>query len=121
MNKSEINGIGLFAAEFIPKGTLIWKFVPGFDFVLKKKDFNELSEIGKSFILRYGYYDENEDGYVVCVDDARFFNHSITSNSLSMYSDEGLLMTKTITDIKEGEEITDDYSTFVKGFKGYWE
>jgi len=26
LDKSKIRGIGLFADEFIPKGTLIWKF-----------------------------------------------------------------------------------------------
>ncbi len=37
LGKSKINGIGLFADEFISKGKVIWKFTPGFDFVLTKK------------------------------------------------------------------------------------
>ena len=29
---SNIHGFGLIAHEFIPKGTVVWKLVPGFDF-----------------------------------------------------------------------------------------
>ena len=28
---SKVHGIGLFADENIPKGTVIWRFTPGFD------------------------------------------------------------------------------------------
>ena len=31
IKESDIHGIGLFADEFIPKGTKIWEFTPNFD------------------------------------------------------------------------------------------
>jgi SET domain-containing protein len=31
VKESPIHGLGLFADQFIPKGTEIWRFTPGFD------------------------------------------------------------------------------------------
>ncbi|MFH1649924.1 MAG: SET domain-containing protein [Candidatus Woesearchaeota archaeon] len=108
LDTSKIQGIGLFAAEFIPKGTLVWRFTPGLDFVLKKKDLDELPEIAKSWVLRYAYYNKDEGGYVVCIDDARFFNHSETPNTDN--SDKADTIAK--MDIQKGEELTCNYFEF---------
>jgi uncharacterized protein len=35
---SEIAGIGLFADQFIPKGTVVWKYQPDFDLLLSEED-----------------------------------------------------------------------------------
>lgn len=49
---SPIQGIGLFAKEFIPKDTLIWRFTPGFDFTLNKKyALRKLNEIEREFVF----------------------------------------------------------------------
>ncbi|MBI2056829.1 SET domain-containing protein [Candidatus Pacearchaeota archaeon] len=108
LDKSKIQGIGLFADEFIPKGTLIWKFAPGFDFVLTKKDLDKLPEIAKVWVLHFGYYDANEGGYVICVDDARFFNHSENPNTDN--PPEGWTVAN--KDIHKGEELTHNYFDF---------
>lgn len=108
LGKSKVQGIGLFADEFIPKGTLIWKFVPGFDFALKKKELNKLPKVAKSWILHYGYYNEVEGGHVICVDNARFMNHSENSNT----DDTNIRGTIAKRDIKKGEEITCNYFDF---------
>lgn len=108
LDKSKIQGIGLFADEFIPKGTLIWKFVPGFDFALKKEELNKLPKIAKSWVLHYGYYNENEGGHIICVDNGRFMNHSKNSNT----SDTDIAGTIAIKDISKGEEITCNYFEF---------
>ena len=108
IDKSKINGIGLFAGEFIPKGTILWKFVPGFDFVLTKKDFNKLPEVAKLWVLHFSYHNKVEGGYVICVDDARFFNHSENPNIFD--SDNQPSIAK--RDIKKGEEITGNYFDF---------
>ena len=81
LSKSKIQGIGLFADEFIPKGKLIWKLVPKFDLILKKKDINKLPKIAKSFVLHYGYYNDKEGGWIICVDNSRFMNHSENPNT----------------------------------------
>ncbi len=113
LDKSKIQGIGLFADEFIPKGTLVWKFVPGFDFALKNEELNKLPKIAKSWIMHFGYYDEEDGGWVICVDDSRFFNHSDNPNCREE-KDSKYFQGRTIAikDIKQGEEITCDYFEF---------
>ncbi|MEK6817633.1 MAG: SET domain-containing protein [Nanoarchaeota archaeon] len=111
LDKSKVQGIGLFADEFIPKGTLIWKFVSGFDFALKKENLNKLPEVAKSWVLHYGYYNEGEGGHVICVDNGRFMNHSENSNT----TDTNIIGTIAIRDIKKGEEITCNYFEFDAG------
>lgn len=108
---SGIHGLGLFAAEFIPKDTIIWKLNTKFDLLLKKEDIENFSDAAKAQILHYAYFDENYQKYVLCSDDARFFNHSKTPNCLDkMVGDED--QTIAMRDIEEGEELTSDYSTF---------
>lgn len=108
LDKSKIHGIGLFAAEFVAKGTRVWKFIPGFDIIINKNDFSKLPEAAKKWILHFGYYNEKEGGYVVCIDDARFLNHSDKPN----VDGNDNYYTVTNKDIKEGEELTCNYFTF---------
>lgn len=108
LDKSKIQGIGLFANEFIPKGTLVWKFVPGFDFALKNEELNKLPKIAKSWIMHFGYFCEEEGGWVICVDDSRFMNHSENSNT----DDTKKVGTIAKKDIHKGEEITCNYFDF---------
>lgn len=112
LDKSKIHGIGLFADELIKKGTLIWKFVPGFDFVLNKKQLKTFPKVAKRWILKYGYFDKDEKLYYICVDDARFFNHSENSNT-----EDKDLGTVAARNINKGEEITCNYYDFDAEFK----
>jgi len=102
---SKIHGIGCFAAEKIKNGTVIWKFVDGFDVKIKKKQLATLPKSAQKAILHYCYYDKNKQEYVICLDDARFFNHSTSPNLDERHP------TKTIArhDILPGEELTVNY------------
>ncbi|MEK6917736.1 MAG: SET domain-containing protein [Nanoarchaeota archaeon] len=115
LGKSKIHGLGLFAGEFIPKGKLVWEFVPGFDFMIKDKDFKKLPDVAKSFVLHFGYYEKNEKRHVINPDNARFFNHSKNPNVID------LTKTKSIAkrNIKKDEELTCNYFDFddEAGFK----
>lgn len=42
---SKINGIGLFADEFIPKGTSVWRFMPSLDLEIPIREASELPEL----------------------------------------------------------------------------
>src|SRR3989344_7740534 len=111
---SKIHGIGLFADEFIPKGTVIWKYVPGFDLKFTKKEVDRLPEIAKDFIHFYDY--ESDTGNcVLCVDNARFTNHSKNPNMVDneaigviVENTDGEGASIAFRDINPGEELTYD-------------
>jgi|SRR5712664_2224225 len=105
---SEIHGIGLFADEFIPKGTITWRFLEGFDQRLPRSILNELSAPAREQFLKYSYFDSDKMLYELCSDDARFFNHSDEPNTGSISNDTDVAL----RDIQQGEELTCDYRTF---------
>lgn len=111
---SKIEGIGLFAAEFIPKGTPLWKFMPGFDVVKEKKDLASLSEASREQFLKYS---SNFGGkYVLGFDDSRFWNHSEQPNVKQDFSSDPFGIEIAARDIEEGEELTEDYKLYDDDF-----
>ena len=113
---SKIHGIGLVANQFIPKGKTVWKFTLGFDIKLSKQKLEKLPMPIKKQILNYTYLDQKTGKYILCGDDARFFNHSISPNTTHAYGKDKYGQTVAVKDIKKGEEITCDYRTFDANF-----
>jgi len=110
---SAIHGIGLFADQFIPKGTVIWKFAEGFDVRVPADELARLAEPAKEQFLNYAYQNKDTNKFVLCFDDARFFNHSDAPNTESAaLPDDEDGMTIASRDIVQGEEITCDYKEF---------
>ncbi|MBN2080179.1 MAG: SET domain-containing protein [Spirochaetes bacterium] len=102
-------GLGLFADQFIPKGTVIWRFNPVIDKVIPIGELEGLTEIERRFIDTYTY--REGDTLVLCSDDAKYVNHSRTPNTDNYENEEGSVTVARI-DINAGEEITSDYSDF---------
>jgi SET domain-containing protein len=110
---SSIEGLGVFAAEGIQAGTVVWKFVPGVDLLLSDEQIARLPNIVAEVCERYAYRHGRMNNYVLCGDDARFVNHSDDPNIMGIYppgDEQG--MDIATRDIQEGEEITCDYRTF---------
>ena len=114
LDKSSIAGIGLFAEEAIKAGTVVWKFQPKLDLLLTKDEVNELADAAKEQFLNYAYFDESYGKYLLCGDDARFFNHSDDPNCANGDGDEDT--TIAARDIEKGEELTCNYKTFYSDF-----
>ncbi len=105
-----IAGIGLFADQMIPKGAIVWEFTPGIDIILSREDIEKLSLVGQEQIHNYAYVDPALDNkYVLCGDDARFFNHSDSPNCDDTPPSK---VTTAIRDIAPGEELTCNYKIF---------
>lgn len=112
---SPIHGIGLFAAERVEAGTVLWEFTPGFDLELAESDLERMSEPCRRRVLEYAYYNAQKLRYILCSDDARFINHSATPNTFSVGFGQGQAsegQTIAARTIPAGEEVTEDYRAF---------
>jgi len=106
--------VGVFAAQPIASGTLIWKLNPDFDRVIPRNAYESAQEPLKTFLDRYAYPNpENPDEIVYEVDNGRFMNHSETPNT--DFSDTGGAVT--LRDIAAGEELTCNYGDFYSGYE----
>ena len=105
LGKSPIHGLGVFAAEKIPKGAKIWRFVEGFDRCYTPKQFARLPKAARDFLKDYAYRVDGE--ILFTVDNDHHMNHSDKPNTLlrSGYA----IAAKTIA---KGVEITNDYREF---------
>lgn len=106
--QSKISGIGLFADQFIPKGTVVWKFMPKFDLLMSEEEVNSLSEPAREQFYNYAFLDKKYNKYLLCSDDARFFNHSDNPNCDERVDD----ITTAMRDIESGEELIVNYKDF---------
>jgi uncharacterized protein len=110
---STIHGIGLFADELIPKGTVIWSFTPGFDLRFSDEDVRELPPQAQWHFDIYSSRSRQSGLRVLCVNNAKFFNHLDVPNTSSEYADaEEEVITRAIRDLTPGEELTGNYNTY---------
>jgi hypothetical protein len=105
---SPIAGIGLFANEYIKKGTLVWQYHPDIDLLFSKEQIDTLSPVSKEQFYKYAFLDKKYNKYMLCGDDGRFFNHSDEPNCDDSKDD----ITIALRDILPGEELTVDYWSF---------
>lgn len=111
--ESKIHGLGIFADEFIPKGTEIWRFTPGFDQKFDKKQILDFPELLQIFIYRHAWKSDSSKLYCLSSDNGKYFNHSEDPNVLSEYRDnEEEAVTLATKDIQSGEEMLDNYYSF---------
>lgn len=106
-------GLGVFCQDFVAKGTVIWRFHQGFDYVVKELPGDAVI---RNFVLKYGYRPlTGEAGWVLCADNARFFNHSDDPTCLDVDD-----VTTARFDLAPGTELTSDYRSFCRDpFHGF--
>ena len=110
---SRVEGVGVFAAEEIPAGTLIWRLDERFDRLIHRRDVAEQPESTRQFIERYAYPLSLDSEYLVVeLDNGRFMNHSNEPNTDFRNPDAGF----TKRSIAANEELFCNYSEFDPGF-----
>ncbi len=103
---SSIHGTGVYAAEPIAEGTVIWDFTEGVDWELTEEEMQAFPERLRDQMERWCFL--RPDGmYVLCGDNAKFMNHSFKPNC-----DDRGDVTIAARDIEAGEELTCDYRAF---------
>lgn len=110
---SSIHGLGLFADQFIPQGTPIWRFTQGLDLKMSAGELQALPDLARQSVLHYCYHSTVDNAYVLPFDDARFFNHSSNPNVTSVdVADDSEGMEVALRDIKPGQELLCDCREF---------
>lgn len=110
---SAIHGLGLFAIEPIPAGTVVWDYDAPIDQTIPVASLPNLPAWVRKYVGVYGY--REGDHIILCGDDARYFNHSKSPNCMSGHGTE----TVALRDIAVGEELTDDYESFDEDYPTY--
>ena len=113
---SEMHGLGLFADEFIPKGTVIWRFDGRVDRRYDESQLAALPAEEQERLFTFCYVNPGTRLYVYCGDNARYINHSEQPNTDDLGFEEGEFEGEGVTiaarDIQPGEEILSDYRSF---------
>lgn len=105
---SSVHGIGLFADQFIPKGTITWEYNPLFDTSFTDAEVDALPDYAKKIFLHYAYFDKELNKHVLCFDDQRFINHTDHSENIESTTRRDIAA----RDIQLGEEILCNYNKF---------
>ena len=107
ISTSKVSGIGLFAADFIPKGTITWEYDPEFDVAFDEEAIKRIPTYVLGQFMKYSYYDYDLKKYILCSDDQRFINHSNEPNIISTPRKD-----TAARDIQPGEELFCDYANY---------
>ena len=115
IDKSPVQGIGVFAKRFIPKGTTIWQLDQRFDRLIETELYESMTGPVKDYLDRYAYPRRSDPRYIVFeADDARYMNHADDPNCDFAHGD----VAYALKDIAPGEEMTCDYNVFFEdGFE----
>lgn len=112
---SAIEGVGVFAAEDISVGSLIWHLDPEFDRLIPRIALADVPGHFREFVERYTYpHPDDATLSVLEVDNGRFMNHdTIAPNTDFSVPTRGVAL----RDIAKGEELTCNYAEFDPEFE----
>jgi SET domain-containing protein len=105
-------GLGLFATEFIPKDSIVWKFEEGVDIKISIDKVQQMSNAQQEYFNKYAWIENNY--YYSSCDLTNFLNHSYTPN-LNNTKD----VTIALKNIEPGEELFTNYAEFDDCFDDY--
>lgn len=109
---SRIHGLGLFARVAVPAGTVVWRFVPGFDQVLTPAQVAALPGPARAHVEWFGYCRLADGCWVLSGDLACFMNHAQPPNTGAPPDQPDAPYTVARRDLVAGEELTCDYFAF---------
>ncbi|RYB02565.1 SET domain-containing protein [Lichenibacterium ramalinae] len=114
LGPSPIHGVGVFALEAVPAGTVVWRYDAAFDRIVTPTERDGAPRAFRAHLDAYAYPSADLGGAtLLCCDHAKFLNHSDHPNTA-----ERPFMSVAARPIAVGEEITCDYGTFCVGWTG---
>lgn len=109
---SRIHGLGLFAAEFVARGTPVWRFQPGFDQAFSPAQLAALPPLTREHVRWFGFVRREDGHFILSGDHACFMNHAADPNTGALPEAPPPVTTVALRDIAAGEELTCDYRAF---------
>jgi len=109
---SRIHGNGLFAAEAMPRGTPVWRFLPGFDHEFSPEQWAALPEPARSHARWFCFVRKGDLHVILSGDHACFINHDPQPNTGAPVGGGLPVTTVALRDIAAGEELTCDYRAY---------
>ena len=114
LEKSPLHGFGVFAKDFIPKGTKVWEFHEKIDLRFSPEEFAALPPSVQEEIEIHMYEPEAGGAYYYETTMGKYMNHSRDPNV-----DFGLVNVGFATrNIEKGEELLCDYRQFMHSCEG---
>lgn len=101
---SPVHGLGVFARDFVPSGTLVWKVHPAIDREIHEFELRDLPQHVVKLIETHSEYLAELKRYRLSADGGYFMNHADDPNLLDL----GDVMYAR-RDIHPGEELFCDY------------
>jgi hypothetical protein len=106
---SDAVGWGVVATRLIPAGTITWAPDP-LDLRLPPERFAALPEVVRERVAHFAYLDQ-QGNHVLAWDIGRYVNHSCAPSCVS----GGYDCTVAAVDLAPGEQLTDDYGSYLPG------
>lgn len=104
---SSIEGLGLFAEEYILKGTVVWVHDKKLDGWFYANQLSYYNEATKNYIKHFCCYDKKIQAWIKSCDNANWMNHSKNPN----LGAPDYYIHIALRDINVGEELTLNYDT----------
>jgi SET domain-containing protein len=114
---SPIQGVGVFAREAIPAGTVVWQFDPGIDQRHPVSWLATQPEHVRRFVATHAILTLDKQHYALAGDHTVFINHSSDPNLTPRYEIvvNGEEVVVAARDIAAGEELTINYGDIDAG------
>jgi SET domain-containing protein len=112
VRRSAIHGLGLFAEEFVPRGTPVWRFVPEWDREFTPHQIAAFPLPAQRHVQWFAFRDAARDCWVLGGDGSIFMNHAVQPNTGAPPAAVAPVTTVALRDIAAGEELTCDYFAF---------
>lgn len=109
---SALHGMGVFAVEFVPRGTPIWRFESEFDRAFTPAQFAALPELAQAHLRQHAYPEASSGNWILSGDLTIFMNHASPPNTGALPDAVEPVTTVALRDIEAGEELTCDYYAF---------
>ncbi|MBD8872007.1 SET domain-containing protein [Rhodanobacter sp. DHB23] len=113
VGQSRISGSGLFTAEPVRKGQVVYEFDYRFVQLIADSEIEAMPEPMREAVYKYSYRGKGKDrlqgAVYYCADDSRFMNHEDSPSTLWIESDSVYVAAR---DLPADSELTCNYSDF---------